>query len=602
MHAHDYLGYVLVFLAAAVVAVPLFRRLGLGAVLGYLAAGVVLGPDVIGFIREPETALTISEFGVVLLLFIIGLELSPSRLWVMRRQVFGVGGLQVGVSALALGLPLSLLLGLGWKATLVVALGLALSSTAVGLQILAERRELPTPQGRAAFSVLLFQDLVAIPLLAAIPLLGIYAAALQGEEAVLGAVLRGLAALAAVVVLGRYVLRTLFRAVAAARAVEVFTAATLLVVAGNAWLMQQAGLSMGLGAFLAGVLLADSEFRHELESHIEPFKGLLLGLFFMAVGMTVDLDLVAAQPLPIALGVVGLVATKAVVLVAVARTVARLRLRESLLLAALLAMGGEFAFVVFAEAFRAGLLAPDLRDLLVAVVGVSMAVTPLFLLLLDRLLPHTRAPEAPPDAIDADEAPRVIIAGFGRVGQIVARLLRAQHIPFIALENSPEQVESSRRFGTKIYYGDPARADLLRAAHADRAEVFVLATDDPEANIRTARMVRRMYPHLRIYARARNRQHAFRLMDLGVDAVVRETFHSSLVLGQHVLQGLGLSPQAVDERSQRFREHDEALLRQQHLVYDDEAKLIASTQESLRDLERIFEADAFTTGDGPRER
>jgi len=592
MPGHDYLSYLLVFLLAAVIAVPLFRRLGLGAVLGYLAAGIVLGPDVLGFAREPETALAISEFGVVLLLFIIGLELSPARLWVMRRAVFGVGGLQVGLSALAIGVAL-LQFGFGSKAALVVALGLALSSTAVGLQILAERKELASAHGRSAFAILLFQDLVAIPLLAAIPLLGIYKAALETEEAVLGAMLRGIVAVVAVILLGRYVLRYLFRAVASVRAVEVFTAATLLVVAGTAWLMEQVGLSMGLGAFLAGVLLADSEFRHELESHIEPFKGLLLGLFFMAIGMTVDLDLIAQRPLAVAIGVLGLLAVKALVLFGLGRTLVRGSVRDALMLASLLAMGGEFAFVVFAEAFRAGLLEPDQRDLLVAVVGLSMAITPLAILAVQRFAPAGPRSAAPAfDPID-DEVPRVIIAGFGRVGQIVARLLRAQHIPFTALENSPEQVEFSRRFGNKIYYGDPARADLLRAAHADRAEVFVVATDDPEANIRTARLVKRMYPHLKVFARARNRQHAFRLMDMGVDGVVRESFHSSLVLGRHVLRALGIPEDVVEERTERFREHDEQLLRQQHLVYDDEAAVIATSQEAFRDLERIFDADAF---------
>jgi glutathione-regulated potassium-efflux system protein KefB len=592
MPGHDYLSYLLVFLLAAVIAVPLFRRLGLGAVLGYLAAGIVLGPDVLGFVRDPETALLISEFGVVLLLFIIGLELSPARLWIMRRAVFGVGGLQVGLSALAIGFAL-FQFDFGPRAAAVVAIGLALSSTAVGLQILAERKELGSTHGRAGFAILLVQDLVAIPLLAAIPLLGIYKAALETEEAVVGAIVRGIVAVLLVILLGRYVLHYLFRAVARVQAVEVFTAATLLVVAGTAWLMQQVGLSMGLGAFLAGVLLADSEFRHELESHIEPFKGLLLGLFFMAIGMTGDLDLIAERPLAVATGVGGLLAIKALVLFGLGRTLVRGSVRDALMLASVLAMGGEFAFVVFAEAFRAGLLYPDQRDLLVAVVGLSMAVTPLAILAVHRFVPAPERVSPRPFDMIGGETPRVIIAGFGRVGQIVARLLRAQHIPFIALENSPDQVETSRRFGTKIFYGDPARPELLRAARADQAEVFVVATDDPEANIRTARLVKRMYPHLKVYARARNRQHVFRLMDLNVDGVVRESFHSSLVLGRHVLRALGLPEDVVDERTERFRQHDEALLREQHLVYDDEAAVIASSKESLRDLERIFDADAF---------
>jgi glutathione-regulated potassium-efflux system protein KefB len=588
MHGQDTLEVALVFLLAAVVSVPLFRRLGLGAVLGYLAAGVAIGPDGLRAVTDPERVLAASEFGVVMLLFVIGLELSPARLWVMRRQVFGLGGLQVAVSALLLACVAGLY-GLGWKADLVIGLGLALSSTAVGLQLLAERKELQTGHGRLAFAVLLFQDLVAIPLLALIPLLGAASAAERAAPE-LDSVLKAVGAILAVLIGGRYLLRPVFRIVAKAQMVEVFTATALLVVVGNAWLMQQAGLSMGLGAFLAGLLLADSEFRHELESHVEPFKGLLLGLFFIAVGMSLDLDRIAAAPGLIAGGVLALLALKLIVLVLVGR-LARLEWKEAALLGTTLAMGGEFGFVVFGEAFKAGLVDAGLRDTLNAIVGLSMAATPLLLLAVSRwtgtLTKRKPTPEF--DQIE-DNDPRVIIAGFGRMGQIVGRLLRAQKIAFTALENSPEQVEFSRRFGSKIYFGDPARADLLRAARADKAEIFVLTTDDPDANVRTARIVKRMFPHLKVYARARNRQHAFRLMDMDVQ-IVRETFHSSLVLGQRVLQALGIPEDMAAERVARFREHDEALLRQQHLVYDDEAALIQSSQEALKDLERLFEAD-----------
>ena len=588
MHGEGTLEIALVFLLAAVVSVPLFRRLGLGAVLGYLAAGVAIGPDGLRAVTDPESVLAASEFGVVMLLFVIGLELSPARLWVMRRQVFGLGGLQVGVSALLLAM-LAAMYGLGWKADLVIGLGLALSSTAVGLQLLAERKELQTSHGRLAFAILLFQDLVAIPLLALIPLLGEATAAERAAPA-LDSVLKAVGAILAVLIGGRYLLRPVFRVVARAQMVEVFTATALLVVIGNAWLMQQAGLSMGLGAFLAGLLLADSEFRHELESHVEPFKGLLLGLFFIAVGMSLDLDRIAAAPALIAGGVFALLAIKLLVLLLVGR-VARLEWKEAAFLGTTLAMGGEFGFVVFGEAFKAGLLDAGLRDTLNAIVGLSMAATPLLLLAVARWAGAVsrRQPAPEYDQIE-DNEPRVIIAGFGRMGQIVGRLLRAQKVAFTALENSPEQVEFSRRFGSKIYFGDPARADLLRAARADKAEIFVLTTDDPDANVRTARIVKRMFPHLKVYARARNRQHAFRLMDMDVQ-IVRETFHSSLVLGERVLQALGIPEDVAAERVARFRQHDEALLRQQHLVYDDEAALIQSSQEALKDLERLFEAD-----------
>ena len=588
MHPHGVLQLLLTFLLATVVAVPLFRRLGLSAVLGYLVAGVAIGPHALALVTDTSRALALSEFGVVMLLFIIGLELSPARLWVMRRQVFGVGALQVLLTTLALGVLL-LWLGEGRRSAWIVGMGLALSSTAVGLQLLAERKELTSAHGRLTFAILLFQDIVAIPLLAAIPLLGAASGAASGVSrgtTVLHAVL----AIALVVLGGRFALRYLFRAVARARMVEVFTAASLAVVAGTAWLMESVGLSMGLGAFLAGMLLADSEFRHELESHIEPFKGLLLGMFFIAVGMSIDLNVVVARPGAIALGVLALALVKTAVLLLLARG-SGLDVRASLLLGTILGMGGEFGFVVFGEAFKYGLVDAALRDLLVVVVGISMALTPLLLLAVGRVL-SAHPPAQAERAFDtlADQHPRVIIAGFGRMGHIVGRMLTAQKIPFTALENSAEQVDFSRRFGSKIFFGDPARPELLRAAHAEQAEVFVLTTDDPDANLRTARMVKRLFPNLRVIARARNRQHAFRLMDMGVQ-VVRETFHSSLEIGRHVLESLGVPAEQASERTARFRAHDEKLLLAQHLVYDDDAALVASAHEALLELEHLFEAD-----------
>ena len=589
MHENGgYLGIILVFLVAAVIAVPLFRRLGLGAILGYLVAGVLIGPDGLKLVPDPEDVLAASEFGVVMMLFIIGLELSPSRLWVLRRRVFGTGGLQVLVSALAIGWIVAWF-ATGWKAPVIIGLGLALSSTAVGLQLLAERKELGSEHGRVAFSILLFQDLIAIPLLAAIPLLG-QAKALSQSAPPTSAVLNAVVVIVAVVVGGRFLLRHLFRVVARAQMVEVFTATALMVVAGTAWLMQSVGLSMGLGAFLAGVLLADSEFRHELESHIEPFKGLFLGLFFMAVGMSIDLDVVTDQPALIAGGVLALLLVKSLVLVAVGRSFGGLPWRSALMLGGVLAMGGEFGFVVFAEALKAGLIEAELRDQLFVIVGLSMAATPLLLMALARLpVAREAGPVRAPDRID-EQYPRVIIAGFGRMGQIVGRMLRAQKIPFTALETNVEQVDFLRKFGNKVYFGDPSRPELLRAAHADRAEVFVLTTDDPDANIRTARLVKRLFPHLKVYARARNRQHAFKLMDMDVQAT-RETFHSSLVLGRRVMEALGVPPEEAARNTELFREHDEALLREQHLHYDDEAAPVASAREAQRELETLFEAD-----------
>ncbi|HEY4582272.1 MAG TPA: monovalent cation:proton antiporter-2 (CPA2) family protein [Lysobacter sp.] len=577
----------LVFLLAAVAAAPLFRRLGLGAVLGYLVAGVLLGPQALGVVANAAPVLAASEIGVVMLLFVLGLELSPSRLVVMRRPVFGAGGAQMAACGLALALA-ARLAGLPWTAAIVVGLALALSSTAVGLQLLSERRAVHSDHGRLAFAILLFQDLVAIPLLAAVPLLGHH----SGADAIdLRAIGGAVGAVLLVVGGGRLLLRPAFRLVARSGMPEVFTGAALLTVLGAAWLMQQAGLSPGLGAFLAGVLLADSEFRHELEAQIDPFKGLLLGLFFMAVGMSIDIARVAAEPLRMA-AMVGLVlAVKFVLVLGVGRRPGRLSRRDALQLASVLAFGGEFGFVVLSEAARAALIDAATRDRLTAAIGLSMALAPLLLLLVARLLRHAPAPA--PRAFDAipDSAPKVLIAGFGRFGQIVARLLGAQKLPFIAIEPSADQVDFVRRFGNPVYYGDPSRPELLRSAGAESAQVFVIALEDPDASVHTARAVRRLYPDAIVYASARDRRHAWELMDLGAKAI-RETFHSSLHTGERVLVDLGLDARTVHAQVESFREHDERLLRAQYEVRDDEAALIQTSRDARRELEELFNADA----------
>ncbi len=576
----------LVLLLAAVVAVPLFKRVRLGAVLGYLVAGAVLGPHGFGVIRASASVMSASEIGVVLLLFVIGLELSPARLAVMRRQVLLVGGVQVLVSGALLALLAAWVLPLPWATAAVVGLGLALSSTAVGLQLLAERNELASAHGRSAFAVLLFQDLAAIPLLAVIPMMAAGDAAMSWA-----AVLRAVAVLALLLIGGRWLLRALFRAAARADMPEVLTAAALLAVLGSAWLLQLAGLSPGLGAFIAGVLLADSEFRHEIESQIEPFKGIALGVFFVTVGMRVDPATAMQQPALVFGGVLVLLALKGAVLTLVGRTLARLSRRESLLLATVLAMGGEFAFVVFADAGRHGLLSAALESALVAMVGVSMALTPLLLVAVNAW--HARHParavERAFDTIE-DRTPVVLIAGFGRVGQIIARLLLAARVRFVAIEHNAEQVDFVRRFGVEVFYGDPARPDLLRAAGAASVKVFVVAVDDVAASLRTVRVIRRLYPGARVLARARDRRHAWQLMDLGADAV-RETFLSSLSLGGQVLGALGIAEDTARDWVRRFRQHDERLLREQHLIQDDEAALSQSARDARRELEQLFDAD-----------
>ena len=593
----------LIFLLAAVLVVPIAKWLKLGAVLGYLVAGMAIGPSGLGLAGNAEAIAHVSELGVVLLLFIIGLELSPRRLWVMRRDVFGVGLVQVAATGVVIAAIARFGFALELRGAVVLGLALALSSTAFGLQILAERKQLQTPSGRLSFSILLFQDIAAIPLIAVIPLLDQTVAASSGLE-MLTAFGRVLLVIALVVVGGRYLLRPFFRVVARTGTLEVSIAAALLVVLGTGWLVQQAGISMALGAFLAGVLLADSEYRHELESHLEPFKGLLLGLFFISVGMSANLHLLIVSPWLVAGLTVLLMTVKGVLLWAIARTLRRLGKRPCWRVALVLASGGEFAFVVLSLALQAQVLSRQTTELMVLVITLSMALTPLLVAGAARIgRRETTEPEREFDTIDTD-TPRVVIAGFGRVGQIVGRVLRAQNIPFVALENSYEQVETSRRLGgTSIFYGDSSRPELLRAAQADKAEILVLTTGDPQTNIATARMVRRLFPHLKVVARARNRRHAFRLMDLmDPDHVVRETFHSSLVMTRDVLEMLGYPPARAEADVERFRQHDEALLSAQHLVYDDEAKLIQTSREALTDLELLLRADNRRADSASSER
>lgn len=591
MENHVFLQSAVVLLLAAVLAVPLAKRLKLGAVLGYLLAGVVIGPQMLGLIHDTERVAQLSEFGVVLMLFVIGLELSPQRLWVMRRAVFGAGLAQVLVCGGAVLAVAHWGFGLSLHAAIIVGGALALSSTAFGLQILAERKEAGAAYGRLAFAILLFQDLAAIPLIAAVPLLGSAAQAAHEGGGLLSA-LRVVAVIAAVVVGGRYLLRPLFRVVARTKIPEVSTATALLVVTGVAWLMEVTGISVTLGAFLAGVLLADSEYRHELESNIEPFKGLLLGLFFVSVGMSVDLSLLLNRTLLVVGLVVGLIVLKGALLWPLGRLAGHLGRADALRLAALLASGGEFAFVLLNLAQSHRLLAGDMRNVLVLAITLSMAATPLLVITVAKLLDvKPREPTRQFDDIDT-APPRVIIAGFGRVGQIVGRILSAQRIPYVALESSVDQVERVRRFApVPLFFGDPARSELLRAAQADKAEVFVLATDDPQANIRTARLVRRQYPHLKIIARARNRQHVFRLMDLGIDEPVRETLYSSLKMTSQVLALLGMDEADADEHVERFRRHDEQVLKAEYPVYDDDKALQQTSREALVDLQQLFAED-----------
>jgi glutathione-regulated potassium-efflux system ancillary protein KefC/glutathione-regulated potassium-efflux system protein KefB len=575
------------FLLTAVLLVPLFQRLKLGAVLGYLAAGMLIGPWGVGMAGASESTLHFAEFGVVLLLFLIGLELDPARLWTLRHTVFGLGGAQVGITGAALAL-IAMACGLAWETALVVGFGLALSSTALVIASLSERGQLLTRHGRESFAVLLFQDLAVIPALALLPLLA--ATPAHGGAHWLTAA-KGIVVIAVVIGASRIVVRPALKFIAAHSSREVFTAAALLMVVGSALIMEKIGLSMSLGAFLAGVLLADSEFRHELEADIEPFKGLLLGLFFMAVGMSANLALMLSMPLTIMSLVLGLMAVKFVVMYAISR-VSGASNESAQRVAVSLAQGGEFAFVLFGTATGLDVLDTATSELLVMVVTISMLLAPLTFVAHERLITRWAERKSEPeyDVIDAPATP-VIIAGFGRYGQIVSRVLRMCDIPFTALEVNYQQVDFVRRFGSKIYFGDASRIDLLKAAKTGEAKLFVLAIDDVEASVRTATLVRRHFPDLPILARARNRVHHFRLRDLGIQSIYRETFPSSLEVAHQALLRLGLGISAAQRAVSLFKQHDEAQLEVQNAVRNDEAKLIQTSQEAAAQLKELFEAD-----------
>jgi monovalent cation:proton antiporter-2 (CPA2) family protein len=575
-----------IYLLSAIVLVALSRRLGFGSVLGYLAAGILIGPFGFAFIHDPEHILHFAELGVVFLLFVVGLELQPSRLWVLRKMVFGLGSAQVIISAVVIA-AIAWSFGLGTTPAIVIGCILALSSTAFVLQMLAEKKELTTSHGRAAFSILLFQDLAAIPLIAILPTLG--AASSDGFDFAKAGIM--FATIAVLIVGGRLLLKPILQIAAGSKIPEIFTATALLVVIGAALLMQFAGMSMVLGAFIAGMLLADSEYRHQLEADIAPFKGLLLGLFFIAVGMSVNIGLLLDSPGRILLIVAMLMATKALVLILLARVFGFCDARASASLAVVMSGGGEFAFVLFGIAARQRLIAAELIDEFILAVAVSMLLTP-FIYLLNEALTEKLERENEPTYDDMDEPHNgVIIAGFGRVGQIIARLLAVFKTPFTALEIDSSQVDVVRRYGNVVHYGDASRLDILRAAGAEHAKIFVLAIDDVEASIRTAEAVRQHFPHLKIIARARNRRHAHWLMDLGIEHIFRETMLSSLTMSKHVLTNLGFEENEVERISTEFRERDTRLLREQHAIHNSEEKMIQSSKDTAAEFKSLLQGD-----------
>ena len=589
MHGEEALVEMLLYLGAALVMVPLARWLGIGSVLGYLLAGLVVGPPLLGLADDAERVLHIAEFGVVMLLFVIGLELQPRRLWVLRKAIFVQGGAQVLATTLVIG-GLAALFVDSFVAGLVIGFALSLSSTAFVLQTLAERKQLTSTPGRAAFGILLFQDLAIIPALAVLPLLA-------GEA--LGSGLawwQPVLAVAAVLVGGHYGLRPLLRVIAGTGIHELFTAATLLLVLGTALLMVEVGLSPGLGAFLAGVLVADSEFRHQLETDIEPFKGLLLGLFFMAVGMSVDVQLLVAEPLVILGVALALLLAKVVVLVVLGRLTGASG-TDALSTALFLAQGGEFAFVLFGRPAAVELLGQQTIDVLILAVILSMAATPV-LFALDAWLRRRSetVPDVPTEVPD-DVEHEVVIAGFGRFGQVVGRLLSMTGYHFTAIEDDPADVEFVRRFGHDVYFGDPRRIDVLRDAHVDRAKLFVIAMDDVAKSIEVAEAVREAYPSTPVLARVRNRNHAFHMRDLGIEYVVRDTLLSAIETGGEALRVLGMDEGRVQRSTELFLERDELTLDEQYAMHREGEDLIQSAREAAEELRRLFEADAEASVD-----
>jgi len=576
-----------IYLSAAVIAVPVSKALGLGAIIGYLAAGITIGPFGLGLVTNVEDILHFAEFGVVLMLFLVGLELEPQRLWSLRRPIFGWGSAQVLGCALALT-ALAVAFGISWKTALVAGLGLSLSSTAIALQVMGERNLMPTSVGQAAFSILLFQDVAAIPMLALLPLLAENAGAGASSEPVNHALqaATSIGVILGIVFGGRLLLRPVFRWIARSNAPEIFTAASLLLVVGIAGMMQLVGLSMALGAFLAGVLLAESEYRRELETDIEPFKGLLLGLFFIAVGMSIDFAVLAASPGTMAAVVMGFLLVKGLVIFALARQM-QLSFRDRPVFTLLLAQGGEFAFVVFQAAAGSQVFAAQTASLLIGAVAVSMLLSPLLLVAIDKLLlpRYANCNAAALEEISEPQEAPVIIAGFGRYGQIVARMLLAQGMPCTVLDHDAEMIEAARSFGYRVFYGDATRLDLLRTAGAAQARILVVAVDDMEQSLEIVDLIRAHFPQLEIVARARDVTHWNKLRDRGVVRVQRELFESSLRSARSVLELQGQTEQEARATAQRFRAHNLALFEQMYPHYKDQAKLIAVAKQGRRQLE-----------------
>jgi monovalent cation:proton antiporter-2 (CPA2) family protein len=597
MHLSDFLVGVFVYLAAAVIAAPIAARLGLGSVLGYLAAGVLIGPAVLGLVgTEGQDVMHFAEFGVIVMLFLVGLELQPSKLWELRKPILGLGSLQVIGSAAAIGLA-AYLLGVEWKAALAAGLILAMSSTAIVIQSMSERRLMKTSAGKSIFAVLLFQDVAIIPILALLPLIAMSNGAAHEETSLIASfpawmqTLSVLGAVAIIVLAGRYLMRPLFRFVATSGIREIFVAFALLIVVSITLLMQLVGLSAALGTFLAGVVLAESEYRHELEMDLDPFKGLLLAVFFMAVGAGIDFNLLASQPLQIIGLVLGFVALKLFVLYVVAR-IFRMNKADSSLFSFSLAQGGEFAFVLISFCLGLGLLDVTQSGILVATVALSMTLAPLLMIAEEKWIQPLFARGGQTRNADViDESAKVIIAGHGRFGMTVGRILQAKGFKSVVLDHDAEQIDALRKFGFKLFYGDASRVDLLEAAGARTAEILVIAVDDREKITEIMESAKKHFPNLKIFARAFDRVHAYELVSAGVQHVVREVFSSSVDMGEKVLVALGIAASEAHKAVTTFKNFDDNVLRQQALHLGNTEKMVDMARQSRAELSRILAGD-----------
>lgn len=599
--SHSFLLSAFVFLAAAVLIVPLARKSGFGSVLGYLFAGILIGPYGLSLITEAKDIMHFAELGVVLMLFLIGMELNPRTLWAMRKPIVGLGGIQVVLTALIIAATLSFFFK--WQVAVCIALALSLSSTAMVLQIMSEKNLTKKKVGRHAFSVLLFQDIAVIPILAILPVLVTYqvGGTSQGGEShnmteslpawvepfkIIGAT-------AAIFFIGRYVIQHALDYISTSRMREIFTASSLLLVIGITLLMQSLGLSAALGAFVAGVVLANSEYRHTLEADIEPFKGLLLGLFFISVGMSINFDVVLAKPLLIILGVLSLMVLKGLILFGLARLF-RMQPPYNYTFSFILCQAGEFAFVIMQAGLTQGVVTGEIATIVSAIVALSMLITPFLMMLNDRvssyLYRNFKEDNPEYDTIEGENCP-VIIAGFGRMGQVIGRLLTAQGYEPVILEQDPAQINLLRHYGNKVYFGDAMRLDVLRAAGIEKARMIVITLGSPEAALSLTKMVREHYPHIRIVVRGRNRRHAYELHKAGADIVRREILDSSLWLGRKVLEGLGMGRFEARNKAMLFQHHDEDVLQHSYEFFDNEKELLSFSRQTNKELEQILADD-----------